>query len=56
MAAERSSMLAAIEKLRPSLIAMAEDRSTEQPAEDVHSHSLLTPSASVCWEMRRESN
>ena len=50
MAAERSSMLAAIEKLRPSLIAMAEDRSTEQPAEDVHSHSLLTPSASVCWK------
>ncbi len=49
MAAERSTMLAAIERLQPNLQALAADHSTPAPATDAAAHAV-TAVEYTCWQ------
>jgi putative methionine-R-sulfoxide reductase with GAF domain len=50
MAAERSSMLAAIEKLKPNLAVLAEDQATGSGAKNSDANAVSTAETFVCWK------
>lgn len=50
MAEERSSMMAAIEQLKPSLAALAEGQNTGAPAEAAKLASIIPVTDSTCWK------